>query len=162
MKNIFKVILLLAIMAGSMSCATIFTKGSYPITIESNPAGANITVVNRASNTIYTGSTPSIVTLKASAGYMKREEYSVTFIKEGYAPRVIPLTCKLDGWYIGNILIGGLVGMLIVDPASGAMYKFEETGIYVNLREEDTSTAMKLQVIDINQVPKDAKLTRIN
>lgn len=29
----------------------------------------------------------------------------------------------MDGWYWGNILFGGLIGMLAVDPATGAMYK---------------------------------------
>ncbi|PZQ54458.1 MAG: hypothetical protein DI563_32710 [Variovorax paradoxus] len=30
----------------------------------------------------------------------------------------------MSGWYIGNILFGGLIGMIGVDPAPGGMYVF--------------------------------------
>jgi hypothetical protein len=163
MKTIFRAFLLAAVAATGTSCATIFTKSSYPITFDSNPPGANVTVVNRAGNTVYTGSTPSTVTLKAAAGYMKREEYSVTFQKPGYAPQTVPVICSLDGWYIGNILLGGLIGMLIVDPASGAMYKFAQTDIHATLGPDGASASdMRLRIIDIGQVPEDAELVRIN
>ncbi len=33
---------------------------------------------------------------------------------------------SLSGWYIGNLLFGGIVGLLIVDPATGAMWKLPE------------------------------------
>lgn len=145
------------------SCATIFTKSSYPVTFTSTPSGVGITVANRAGNTVYTGSTPATVKLKSAAGYMKREEYSVTFSHLGHASQTVSVLCNLDGWYIGNILLGGVIGMLIVDPASGAMYKFAETNVHANMRQEAPTTAnMELQIIDINQIPKDVKLTRIN
>lgn len=38
----------------------------------------------------------------------------------------------MDGWYIGNLLFGGLIGMLIVDPATGAMYKLDDS-VYATL-----------------------------
>lgn len=150
------------IVAGGTSCATIFTKSSYPVTFGSNPSGAKITVINRAGNTVYTGLTPSTVTLKASAGYMKREEYAVTYEKDGYAPKTVPVICSLDGWYIGNIFIGGLIGMLIVDPASGAMYKFTDRNIYAQLEVEGTAAAMELRIIDIDQLPEEVELVRID
>lgn len=28
----------------------------------------------------------------------------------------------MNGWYIGNLLFGGIIGLLIVDPATGAMW----------------------------------------
>jgi hypothetical protein len=33
---------------------------------------------------------------------------------------------------LGNIVFGGLIGLLIVDPATGAMWKLEETQV-INL-----------------------------
>ncbi len=36
------------------------------------------------------------------------------------------LEATLDGWYIGNIIFGGLIGFLIVDPLTGAMWKLPE------------------------------------
>lgn len=155
--------MLLAVLMTGTSCATIFTKSSYPISFTSTPSEANVTVVNRAGSTVFTGSTPSTITLKAAAGYMKREEYTVTFQKSGYAPQTVPVICSLDGWYIGNILLGGIIGMLIVDPASGAMYKFDNTEINASLTPDSASMQdRQLRVIDISQVPEGAVLVRIN
>jgi hypothetical protein len=37
----------------------------------------------------------------------------------------MPLKATLSGWYFGNIIFGGLIGMLAVDPATGAMWNIE-------------------------------------
>jgi hypothetical protein len=47
--------------------------------------------------------------------------------KEGFADREVTITGTVSGWYIGNILFGGLIGMLAVDPNTGGMYIFPET-----------------------------------
>lgn len=38
----------------------------------------------------------------------------------------------MDGWYMGNLLFGGFIGFLIVDPATGAMWKLDDN-VYGNL-----------------------------
>ncbi len=48
----------------------------------------------------------------------------------------------MNGWYAGNIVFGGLIGILIVDPATGAMWDIKENNIVMDLsataiREED-------------------------
>ena len=40
---------------------------------------------------------------------------------EGYQNYETKLTKKFNGWYLGNIIFGGLIG-LIIDPITGAMY----------------------------------------
>ncbi|MDA8868601.1 hypothetical protein N9H91_02170 [Pseudomonadales bacterium] len=42
--------------------------------------------------------------------------------KVGFSPKEYTLNSSVDGWYFGNLLLGGLIGMLIVDPITGAMY----------------------------------------
>ena len=37
---------------------------------------------------------------------------------------VLEITPDFNGWYIGNILFGGLIGMIIVDPATGDMWDY--------------------------------------
>jgi hypothetical protein len=39
----------------------------------------------------------------------------------------LTVTGSMSGWYFGNILFGGLIGMLAVDPLTGAMYVLPET-----------------------------------
>jgi hypothetical protein len=75
---------------------------------------------------VHNGSTPNTVTLPSGRGYFKGEAYTITFKKEGYAEASTILDTSMSGWYWGNILIGGLIGMLVVDPLTGAMYKLPE------------------------------------
>jgi hypothetical protein len=77
----------------------------------------------------------------------------------------MPVHFKLDGWYIGNIVFGGLIGMLIVDPATGAMWKIENEHISENLQPSQTNlTTPELKIVDINDVPVKLKsyLQRLN
>jgi hypothetical protein len=51
------------------------------------------------------------------------------------------LDSTLSGWYFGNILIGGLIGLLIVDPLTGAMYDLEPENI------EQSLTAVQAEAV---------------
>lgn len=103
-------------------CSTIMEGGNQPVTFRSVPEAATVTVTNRAGEKVHAGSTPATVTLKRGAGYFKAESYTVRFEKEGYQTREVVITGSVNGWYIANLLFGGVIGMLIVDPATGAMY----------------------------------------
>ena len=66
---------------------------------------------------------------KSSSGFFKREHYTVTFNKPGYGTNTLLIKSTVDGWYFGNLLFGGVLGMLIVDPATGAMYNLPDSAI---------------------------------
>lgn len=104
-------------------CASIVSKSDYPVAFNSSPTGANITITDKSGMEIYKGKTPTQITLKSGSGYFSGAKYNVKFDKEGCEEQVLVLEKQLDGWYIGNILFGGLIGFLIVDPATGAMWK---------------------------------------
>jgi hypothetical protein len=108
-------------------CASIFNGQTQAVTIKSAPEGAAILVTNRAGESIHSGVAPATVTLKRGAGYFKSESYKVVMKKEGFADREVTIISTVSGWYIGNILFGGLIGMLAVDPNTGGMYVFPET-----------------------------------
>ena len=107
------------------SCASIVSKNVYPISISSTPSEAKITVIDKRGVEVYKGETPATVKLKAGSGYFSQAEYQVRFEKPGYNTKVLPVIFKLDGWYWGNILTGGLIGMLVIDPLTGAMLKLD-------------------------------------
>jgi len=117
-----KVILIGALLGGLSGCSSIVSQAEYAVAIASNPDAANFTVVNKAGEKVHSGITPATVTFKSSSGYFQGESYTVTFRKEGYPEKSFNMASTVDGWYFGNILFGGLIGMLIVDPATGAMY----------------------------------------
>jgi len=72
--------------------------------------------------------------------------------------RTIDLECSVNGWYFGNLFIGGLIGMLIVDPATGAMYRLDRKEVYEVFKETSTSL---LKVLDINNIPLEWKTNLI-
>ncbi len=146
-----------AVAAVFASCASIVSKSEYPVSINSKPNGADITIVNKANMKVFSGKTPTTLTLKAGAGYFKGEEYSVTFTKEGFTSQTTQIKRGVDGWYIaGNLFFGGLIGYLIVDPATGAMWTLEN--LDVELDQELISTKQnQLQIITMDDVPDTMK-----
>ena len=107
------------------SCASIVSKSTYPLSINSSPSNAKVSITDKKGKEIYLGNTPATVKLKAGAGFFSKAEYQVKFSSPGYDDKIVPITFKLDGWYFGNLLLGGVLGMLIIDPATGAMWKIE-------------------------------------
>lgn len=148
-----------SILLFSTSCASIVSKSNWPISINSAPTEANISIKNKKGVEVYTGQTPTTVKLKSSNGFFSKARYEVTFTKDGYDTKVVPVEFKLNGWYFGNIVFGGLIGMLIVDPASGAMYRLDteflnETLVQIesNQKEEE-----KLTIYSIEEIPTEWK-----
>ncbi|SEA19720.1 hypothetical protein [Microbulbifer marinus] len=138
-------------------CASILSDSSYPVTINSTPSGANFSVVNEAGLDVHTGVTPDTITLAASDGFFSSASYTVKYQMAGYNEQSFQLTAGMDGWYIGNILFGGLIGMLIVDPATGAMWKLPESA-NVTLQPATASAPMGgLTIASIDQVSEDVK-----
>ncbi len=118
-----KGILMAASIAAIAGCASTVSDSDYPVSVASYPAGANFEVRNEKGFVVSNGVTPGQIMLKAGAGYFDGETYTITYRKEGHADQTTVLDSEIDGWYWGNIIFGGLIGMLIVDPSSGAMYK---------------------------------------
>ncbi|WP_126971216.1 PEGA domain-containing protein [Gynurincola endophyticus] len=146
------------------NCATIVSKSSYPLSIDSSPSGASVTVTNKKQNLVFKGETPATVVLSAGAGYFSKAEYLVTITQPGYQEQVYPVIFKLNGWYFGNILIGGFLGFLVIDPISGAMWKLSSPPIYAALKPETVAhRTPSLQVVDINSLSEEmkSKLIRI-
>jgi hypothetical protein len=125
-------VLLVALLTSG--CASIFSGSSQKITVNSTPPGANVTIVRTNSNeTVSTLTTPATVKLKRGAGYFKPASYIVRISMDGFATREVKLTSSLNSWYFANIAIGGAIGMVGVDPATGAMYKLSPKLVEVTL-----------------------------
>jgi hypothetical protein len=152
------------------SCATIVSRTKYPVRIDSSPSQANITITNRKGIEIYNGSTPANVTLKSGAGFFQKGIYSITYSKPGYLAKTITINADLNAWYFGNVVFGGVLGFLIIDPASGAMYKISDVDINETLAIDTKGNTTKvdevkkLQIYDVNEIPEAWKkhLVKVN
>lgn len=150
----------------TMGCASIVSRSNYPISINSSPNESKIVIKDKKGIEIYAGQTPATINLKSGSGFFGKARYQVTFTKDGFETRTVPVEFKLDGWYFGNIVFGGVIGMLIVDPATGAMYKLKTEFLNVTL---PTSTAsiekrQELRIYNLNEIPAEWKnlLVQIN
>ena len=119
MQNIFVVFGLTLL----TSCASILSDSTYPVTFDSNPSGAEVTIRDESGAAVYKGTTPTTLTLSASDGFFDAASYTIEATLAGHSPARATLNAELDGWYLGNILFGGLLGILIIDPATGAMWR---------------------------------------
>lgn len=132
---IFSVVFLIMLCAG---CASIVAGGPQVVPIKSHPSDAKVTIINmRTMNEIAVEKTPYTVTLDRGAGYFRKGMYKVVVEKEGYEKKEISLEGSPNGWYIGgNIIFGGLIGWLIVDPLTGAMWTLYPKDISMDLKEQ--------------------------
>jgi hypothetical protein len=106
------------------ACATIVGSPSQTLPISSTPAGAQIEIVDEKGVSVFKGATPTTVTLQKSDGsYFGGKTYTVKLRAPGHADTDVTVKAQANAWYIaGNFVFGGLIGWLIVDPLSGAMY----------------------------------------
>ena len=157
MVRLFSIFLLIAIFS---SCATIVSKSSYPVSFSSDPAGTTITVTNREHVDVFKGKTPCAVKLKAGSKFFSKEQYTIKFSRPGYEDRIVPINFKINGWYFGNLLIGGVIGMLIVDPATGAMWKVDQDNFYEKYDAASRTagvTQPALNIVSVKDVPDSLK-----
>ena len=132
MKKAFSLLLCLILL--TTSCATIVSKSTYPVRIDSTPKGANFVLEDLEENAvIQKGKTPMTLTLDADAGFFTKGKYRVAMTLDGHHPGEKRFTGKLDPWYFGNIIFGGLLGLVIIDPATGAMWKLPKT-VHIQLQ----------------------------
>jgi hypothetical protein len=60
------------------------------------------------------------------------KEYNVIIRMEGYKETTVFINNTFDPLFLGNILCGGIVGM-VVDAATGAMWELEPDMIHISL-----------------------------
>ena len=150
------------------SCATIFGGSRYTFVVNSSPEAAQLVVTNKKGREVFNGNTPATLRLKSGAGYFSPAMYNLKFNKPGYAEQTVPVRFNLNGWYFGNILLGGAIGMLVVDPLTGGMWKVNnaEKNIYRKLKPQRiaVNNEAALNIIDINTLDEEMKqqLVKIN
>lgn len=149
-----------------VGCASIFSDSAYFVSIKSQPIRATITVIDENGKTVFSGRTPTTVYLDTKKGYFSGKDYTVTFEKEGYAKHTAQIRRGVDMWYIaGNFVIGGLIGWLIVDPFTGAMWTLDKECIAtLSPITGSNNSEHAIEIVSIEDVPADliSRMKRIN
>ena len=104
-------------------CATITNGGrDQHVKVTSNPPGAAVLVDGEPR-----GVTPTVVQLN------RKTEHAVTISNPGYEPAQVTLERHINPWVFGNILVGGLVGV-VVDVCTDSTHRLSPNEIDVQLR----------------------------
>lgn len=117
-----RTVVIAASLLSAAACGTIVHGSNQSIGVNSTPAGANITVDGQSM-----GTTPATLTLARKNAHTLRLDLA------GYAPYEMQLERKMSGWVWGNILFGGVVGV-IVDASTGAMYRLSPDAVEAGLQ----------------------------
>jgi hypothetical protein len=123
-------------------CASILSDSRYPVSISTDPPAALIEIKDQNGVVRHVGTSPTTAVLDSGSGYFTRARYTVTATKDGYNPATLPLQNSIDGWYWGNIILGGLIGFLIVDPITGAMFEIDNPVATMSLAPAVTSVGV--------------------
>ena len=118
-------VLSLVVFAG---CASIIHGTSQEIAFQSVPDNATVVVEDAMGKQYGSCQTPCSLELK------RKHEYKVHITKAGYETATIVMDRKSDGWIWGNIVFGGLIGV-IVDFSNGAAYKLAPSELTVSLQK---------------------------
>ncbi len=141
-------------------CATIVGKGGpEKLSINSNPSEAKVVILDESEKVVFEGVTPTTVNLDKSRGFFKGKKYTVKISKPGYAEHIVTVDTVANGWYvIGNLIFGGLIGWLIVDPATGAMWTLDINEINTTLTQlNKSSNDAILHIVTLDEVPEPLK-----
>lgn len=114
------------------SCATIVSGTTDEVTFNSEPQGVEVTVGGKV-----IGKTPLTVQLDKKSGQ------SVEFNLDGYKRQTRALSTKLDGWFWGNIVLGGLIGST-TDGISGSIHEYSPNQYFVTMVADSSNSVNEI------------------
>lgn len=138
-------------------CATIVSDNKSAVQIDSNPTGTMCEV--KGENFTQTVTIPANATIPAKAAPV-----TITCEKEGYFPSSDTITTSMDGWIFGNIIFGGIPGV-IIDAVTKSGFKYQENVAlhlykrdFLSEEEKNSYYADMLEKLNAEVQAKKAKL----
>jgi len=123
-KRIYQTSLLVILIFVLQGCATLFAPKTHPLSVSSDPGGADVYV-----NGFKMGTTPIELSLKAD------KAYNIEFRKEGFESVTRVINTKVGaGWIVLDVL-GGLIPV-IIDATTGAWNKLDQDAINAVLEKQ--------------------------
>lgn len=108
-------------------CASIVNGKTQTVSFQSTPSGATVSLSG-----LPIGATP------ISTVVQRKNDQTLEVSKDGYKTFSTKMNTKIEPWFWGNILIGGIVGS-VTDAVTGAMYEYEPGQYLVTLEPENAS-----------------------
>jgi hypothetical protein len=131
------VLLLCSVLVG---CATLFQGGPDHIPVNSNPLGAKIYLDNQL-----IGVSPTTISVP------RKSECVIRIEMAGYESITIDRDKNLNGWFLGNILLGGIVG-IAVDLITHNQGGYSDEPVMVELKLKTVSGETKTKMVMMKPV----------
>lgn len=142
-RSVSRLLSLVVCLVAFGGCASLVSGGSQAVTFNSVPDGATVTV-----NGLVIGKTPITTTIKKKSGQ------SLVFSKDGYKPITMQLETRMNGWFWGNIVFGGLIGST-TDGLSGAVNEYSPSQYMVSLQPDGSGSLESKTAIEPRQKVKE-------
>ena len=138
-------------------CATAFNGTREFVRVNSLPDNATIIIGEGSTGKrVFQGRTPAVISLRRSYGYFRPANYRITVKSPGFENQVFDLETTASGWYVyGNLILGGLVGWLVVDPATGGMWRISPDEITADFEKDQQSSNDRntIRIATLDQIP---------
>jgi hypothetical protein len=103
-------------------CASIISGRTATVQIDSVPSNAQVVIHDKHGKQVIATTTPASVELRRKDKFIWPAKYTATIEKPGYKTATVPIDSKINPWIVGNIVVGGVIG-LAVDNATGAAWQ---------------------------------------
>jgi hypothetical protein len=113
-------------------CASIISGRHADVSIDSYPTNAHVVIHDNKGREVTSLNTPGVVSLKRNRRFFLPARYTAVIAAPGYEAAEVPIRSTVNPWILGNIVLGGLPG-LIVDNATGAAWQPRESQIHRQL-----------------------------
>jgi len=133
MKVILPTAILSFVLLWNSGCATVVTGKHQKVPVSSIPSEAEVKADNGVT-----------ITTPGSFKLLRDEDHVMVAEYPGCEPQQIELKHKLQGWFWGNILAGGVIGG-IVDISSGASDKLVPENVHFDFTELGQAVAKRKQ-----------------
>ena len=130
-KRIIGMGVVVTFIASIIGCATIISGRMQSLPVTSSPDGAIVTMGTLRQQT------PCTLELDRRMGV-----YQIKIEKEGYEPMTVTLKKGVNGWVFGNIIFGGIIG-IVIDMVSGSASAFKPSEVEVNLIKQQIGANLK-------------------
>lgn len=121
MRSVITTIICVAVVTPAMGgCASIVRGTSQSVAISTPPVTGAVCDLNSGAGS-WQVTTPGAVTVEKSS-----EDIQARCHKEGYQDAVAVIPSNFEGWTVGNLVFGGIIG-LGVDAATGAINKYPKS-----------------------------------
>ncbi len=114
-----------------VGCASIVSGRHSDVTINSYPPNAHVVIQDRKGKEVASLDTPGQVNL--TRGMFWPARYTAVVEAPGFQPQKVDVKYKVNPWTYGNIVLGGIPGLL-VDDMMGAMWTPKQDTVSVNLK----------------------------